>query len=105
VNIALKLDLKKIVKKIEIAISARKIAIPSFPEIVQPLPSSLKGAARLQGLLNQNQRLAFRHDCFIRILLSSSVLHFVVLSICCGGRGGYVEKSVFAKIIKSTLMH
>jgi hypothetical protein len=36
VNIALKLDLKKIVKKIEIAISARKIAIQSFPEIVQP---------------------------------------------------------------------
>jgi hypothetical protein len=36
VNIALKLDLKKIVKKIEIAISAGKIAIRSFPEIVQP---------------------------------------------------------------------
>ena len=31
VNIALKLDLKEIVNQIEIAISARKIAIRSFP--------------------------------------------------------------------------
>lgn len=39
-NTALKINLKNIVKQIEIALSARKIAISPFPKEVQPYPSA-----------------------------------------------------------------